>query len=547
MKSVKYHFVKRIFILFCCTTLIFSNIFISHSMTVYAIEYSDLLRDGVNIALSTLGIYVTAQSGGTLAPLIIPFIGNIAGAGFDVHNYITQNEDGTTTISQDFILLVLDAYNQYRGEHYFDGTYEEDPTNKYFKYNAFSMRLTSSKGSTFTYRVSDFTNICQLAILKTDGGAVPTNLDIGTYVYANGEVISINKLGTNMGYGVKPVIEFENSGFVGSGSSVFIHFSRNDGSHIMFQTDCASIPIFESKAAMEAFLKGEGDASSAINYRNLSGYESSSYTGKYSGGDINIATEKLNGIQDKLNEINETDKSIDDKLKDILEWLGIDNGSGFAPGSTDFKGLLDMLSSYFNAVIIRLDAIIQGIDGLLWFESNDTDEDDPTNDLSDMLKKILDNPESGSQEVADSLSASFTDVASGLTRKFPFSIPWDIYGFFSVFANASASSPQAHVMTVSYDDRGFMLSSDYTGNGIQTYSDVSSTGGGSSGAPYFELPIFVESFGIDEVIVVDLEGFSSLSTFSRTMFSLIFGMLLIKWTIAFIGAINEVMPDFFSD
>lgn len=546
MESIKNSAIKRILVFFCCTVVFISSVFMSYNNTliVKAVDDADLLQDAAIVCLSGLGLVLSGPTAGAVVSILGP---EMLALGKDVHDYVTQNEDGTTTISQDFILLVLDAYNQYRGEHYFDGTYEEDPTNKYFKYDAFSISLTSANGHIFTYRVSDFTNICQLAILKTYGGAISTNMAINTYVYANGGVIPINLLGTNIGYGVEPVIEHNKEGFSGSFNLSYPFFSLNDGSHIMFQTDCASIPIFESKAAMEAFLKGEGDASSAINYRNLSGYESSSYTGKYSGGDINIATEKLNGIQDKLNEINETDKSIDDKLKDILEWLGIDNGSGFAPGSTDFKGLLDMLSSYFNAVIIRLDAIIQGIDGLLWFESNDTDEDDPTNDLSDMLKKILDNPESGSQEVADSLSASFTDVASGLTRKFPFSIPWDIYGFFSVFANASASSPQAHVMTVSYDDRGFMLSSDYTGNGIQTYSDVSSTGGGSSGAPYFELPIFVESFGIDEVIVVDLEGFSSLSTFSRTMFSLIFGMLLIKWTIAFIGAINEVMPDFFSD
>lgn len=224
---------------------------------------------------------------------------------------------------------------------------------------------------------------------------------------------------------------------------------------------------------------------------------------------------------------------------------------GDPPGQDSVSGNsidLSGTNSILDSIKSSLDDIHKTLKKMdIWSSSGDDGEEDPTNDLADMLKKILDDPETGSQEVADSLSTSFADVASGLTKKFPFSIPWDIYGLFSVFANVPAPSPQARVMSVAYDDRGYMLSSDAMGYDIQTYADTPSTGGSASGAPYFELPIYVESFGINEVITVDLEGFTSLSTFSRTMFSLIFGILLIKWTIAFIGAINEVMPDFLND
>lgn len=294
----------------------------------------------------------------------------------------------------------------------------------------------------------------------------------------------------------------------------------------------------------------------------------------YVPGDISISTEDLekgiddiNTALDKLlesinGETSETD--IENLLQQILDELKNSGGSGSegpgigdgsdneGPGGStgDFDGLLDLLSSYFNSVLAKLDAIIQGIDGLLWFESTEDDEDDPTNDLADMLKKILDDPQTGSQEVADSLSDSFLDVATGLTKKFPFSIPWDVYGFFNVFANVSSPPPQTR--TASYDDRGIMLYPAPLGDDIRILAGdtpvVMSDGGRSAtDAPYFELPIVVESFGIDEVIIVDLEGFTSLSTFSRVMLSCIFGIFLIKWTIAFISAFNEIMPGFFDD
>lgn len=534
--------IQRIFIFFCCTVIIFSNIFLSYSISAYAVEYDDLLWDGVQIACSAAGIYL---SGGALTPvMLIPFIERVAGAGFDVHDYVTQNEDGTTTISQDFVLLVLDAYNQYRGEHYFDGTYKEDPADKKFIYDGFSISLISGYGHSFTYRVSSFTNICQLAILKTEGGSIPTNMMIGTYIHLNGKVQTINMLGTNLGYGIEPVIEVERNGFAGSVKTTYPSFSVNDGSHISFQTDCSSIPIFESMAEMEAFLKGEGDASSAINYNNLSGCESSSFSGTYGGGDISVSTEKLNGIEDKLNEINETDKSIDDKLKELLDWLGVNGGTG--GGNEGPSG------SWYDQILFYLDSILHAVQSLVWIESDSSDkEDDGIFDLDDMLKSIQDNPETGSQEVADAISSSFGDVASGLTKKFPFSIPWDIYGFFTVIAGVSAPQAQIQTMALSYDDKGYMLYSDSPGQSIQAYADtpaVMSNGGESStDAPYFELPIIVESFGINETIHVDLEGFTSLSTFSRVMFSIIFGVLLIRWSIAFISAFNEVMPGLFSD
>lgn len=568
MKSIKISVVKRILIFLCCTVVLTSSVFMSYDNTlmVKAVDEADLLKDFIFASLASIGVFVSGGTATTLALAIAPSLTN---AGFDLYDYITQNEDGTTTISQDFINLVLQAYKEFVGGS-FSGNLEQNE-NLYYVYGESEFIIDWFNEGRYVSVVEGFTYAYPVAFLFANGNSLVRYSYWGTSLFdtykgegynlipffyngnpdsANGGINLLNNYLSLVGDPKpNPFVNIYKNGekdSVSSSLSVFSIFGNPGG--ISASVSSSSIPIYTNFDQMVSDLQSgkythADNLSSGVNFG-----QTSNYTGTYSGGDIKLSTEKLNGIQDKLNEINETDKSIDDKLKDLLEWLGINGGSGdIKPGSTDFKGLLDMLSTYFNAVIMRLDAIIQGIDGLLWFESTDDGEEDPTNDLADMLKKILDNPETGSQEVADSLSTSFSDVASGLTKKFPFSIPWDIYGLFSVFANVSAPSPQALVMSAAYDDRGYMLSSDAMGYGIQTYADTPSTGGSASGAPYFELPILVESFGIDEVIIVDLEGFTSLSTFSRTMFSLIFGILLIKWTIAFLSAINEVMPDFLND
>lgn len=579
MKSFRYRLFKRIFIYCLCTTLIFSNIFISYSMTVCAIEYSDLLRDGAEVALSALGIYATVQSGGALSlPLLIPYIERLAGTGFDVYDYITQNEDGTTTISEDFVQLVLQAYKECVEEN-FDGNIHQDESTMYYVYGGADLYLHTPHAD---YRriVNSFTYAYPVAYLfvqnSTDykymwWGQSNFNPSRGDYGYciipfayngnpdsSNGGIFKVDSYPSLFGKDSSDPIsiyyqdgeEQQRSNSVISGAAVSSGSVPLDASYYA-TISTSGIPVYTSFDMMrEDFYNG--NYTHADNYGGNFG-QTSSYTGTYGGGDITIPTVKLDGIQDKLDEIDKTDKGIDDKLKELLDWLKENGGSdNEGPGGStgDCDGLLDLLSSYFNSVLAKLDAIIQGIDGLLWFESTEDDEDDPTNDLADMLKKILDDPQTGSQEVADSLSDSFSDVATGLTKKFPFSIPWDVYGFFNVFANVSSPPPQTR--TASYDDRGIMLYPAPLGDDIRILAGdtpvVMSDGGRSAtDAPYFELPIVVESFGIDEVIIVDLEGFTSLSTFSRVMLSCIFGIFLIKWTIAFISAFNEIMPGFFDD
>lgn len=182
-------------------------------------------------------------------------------------------------------------------------------------------------------------------------------------------------------------------------------------------------------------------------------------------------------------------------------------------------GFFDSIAGYCNSVLAYLESIvyeIQNLEFLTW-ESNIDDEEH--SDLLDMLDKIWDDPETGSQEVADELSMSFSDLATGMTKKFPFSIPWDVYALFTVFADIDP--PQT------YGISSYSLESD----GIQPLSEGDME---EHNAPYFELPIVLESYGINESIKVDLEPFTPVSTLSRTMLSLLFGVFLMKFTIKII-------------
>lgn len=225
----------------------------------------------------------------------------------------------------------------------------------------------------------------------------------------------------------------------------------------------------------------------------------------------------------------------DELLQQILEQLinladRINSGSGSSGSgssdSKDYTGFFGAILEYLDIIVNYLAGILEGIENLVFLEWTSQDED--IGDLSDIIKGIKDDPETGSQAAADYLTTSFSDIATGLTKKFPFSIPWDLYALFSVFSEVD--SPQ----TVS-------------ASSIQTYGIVSvydSSGGGhsrpgivepeTSNAPRFMLPLVIESAGINENIIIDLSGFQSVSVLSRSLFTVLFALFLLKLTLKII-------------
>lgn len=460
MKFVKNHFVKRTFILFCCTTLILSNVFISHSITVYAIEYDDLLWDGVQVALSAAGIYF---SGGTLTPaLIIPFVERVAGTGFDVHDYITQNEDGTTTISQDFVNLVLSAYKEYTTQN-FDGSIKQDEESMYYVYGGAENHLYSS-GTEWTIINNDFTYAYPVAFLmfndtdqfaysywgKSLFEAYQGVYGVGYCVFAyngnpdssNGGIFLVDDYPSLFGMDTSdPLTYIYLNGNASTPKSNCLssltstrggHEPLNNGMkkeyYVTVSTD--GIPVYTSFDMMRDDFYN-GNYTHAENYGGNLG-QTSSYTGKYSGGDINVTTEKLNGIQDKLDEINETDKSIDDKLKDLLDWLGIGDGTGGGSSGSWYDKVLDYLDKILKQLkSIKhwtiVDTVIDGVDALA--------------DWLDLIHDILSDVDDGAESAIATLSSALDDSLGLMKKKFPFSIPWDIL-FFVTVLSAEPEVPQ---------------------------------------------------------------------------------------------------------
>ena len=101
--------------------------------------------------------------------------------------------------------------------------------------------------------------------------------------------------------------------------------------------------------------------------------------------------------------------------------------------------------------------------------------------------------------------------------KFPFCIPNDFYSLLNVFSGMPES-------------RAASFSSE--GNGIQAYA-------GTAAAPRFELPLVVESLGIEEMVVIDMVDFQLLSTVLRIFISLIFAVGLMKLTAVVVQLINN--------
>lgn len=148
--------------------------------------------------------------------------------------------------------------------------------------------------------------------------------------------------------------------------------------------------------------------------------------------------------------------------------------------------------------------------------SNPDIPDNPAVDIPD--DSVVDIP---IEDIVPTVNDSFFDIAGSLRYKFPFSIPWDVYHLFTILAGMGDSS-SAPVQT-------YGISSD----NIQTYA------GKTRDAPYFELPIVIERYGIDEKIIIDMEPFEPLSILSRSLFSLLFGMFLINLTFKVVGMRKE--------
>lgn len=246
----------------------------------------------------------------------------------------------------------------------------------------------------------------------------------------------------------------------------------------------------------------------------------------------------LSQLLDKIGDADDEDK-IEELLQEILDAIknggGGGNGDNQGGGNTgtggggyDDRTLLSVLGGYFSSVLGYLEDISYTLKGLVWIEA-DNKLDQDKSDLFDLIDKIWKDPETGSQEAADTLTGSFSEIASGITKKFPFSIPWDIYSLFTVFSGTPPPD------TATY--RTVTL-------GVQPFTvDEEDLEQDEHEAPYFVLPLRIDSFRIYEEVVIDLKDFSSVSKLSRGLLAALFAVFLIKFTIRIIELFRGGVDD----
>lgn len=171
---------------------------------------------------------------------------------------------------------------------------------------------------------------------------------------------------------------------------------------------------------------------------------------------------------------NATDTMVVKKLDELIQAVYA-SGGGSSTDMTETNGFLDK-------ILDKLDEILKVIKR--WSAVNTvTGIADAVANWLDFLKNLFDDVGTG----VSTLASGFSDTATLITKKFPFSIPWDI----------------AFLI-------GFLADSPDT--------------------PIFELPFTLPKYGINEKLVIDFSQFSTLSKISRMLLTMIFIIGLLKLT-----------------
>ncbi len=237
--------------------------------------------------------------------------------------------------------------------------------------------------------------------------------------------------------------------------------------------------------------------------------------------DLQQTVDDLSGVIDQLlgQITKDTDESgIEDLLKQILDELknsqgGGGGGSGGGDVNVDIdlsttNTLLSKILAKVTQIFDRmsetaegaadtahakiqetLDEMLVQIKKLKHWTMADTAANaaDAVADWLDFIKGIFDDAENGAGSAVTALSSTMGDAANLMKTKFPFCIPWDVY----LIIGFLAEEPQT---------------------------------------PVFRLPIKLERLGIEEYIEIDLKDFETVSSISRTLFTVLYCYGLLNLT-----------------
>ena len=476
MSKTKKFLVIRI-LCFVLSGLLLSSSVIICNQKVLSVEAAgtdelDVVKAVIYLSLCAVGVVTTVSSGGLTAPAFLELLFGGVGLVDTVQDYIEDNGDGTYTIDAELI----QAVNEIICNDYIEGQVEPDE-NGFYNYGAFSYEfkiITSGWWLEYRINATPFQydvplvmvineNTCKLYCYR-EGNLSTTNSFINNFqgnygtstFYKNGTYQTEQTLtGTSIAYVNAPM-----QPYTADGATYQISYS-------------IPFPVFSDLTTAYNAVSS-GDYTDAVNYRAKYFETSSRFTGgDYTGGDITITATKLDGLAKKIDELNATVLSVDEKMDAILEYLeededsGDDGGGDSGDDEEEDEEEPKTIIGWLKKINKNLKDILTQVKQIKWLSVADL--------IDDIIFNVLE------------IKQDFEPLVQTMSEKFPFSLPWDTVLIFSLLAD----SPET---------------------------------------PYYEIPFVIPSAGINEVLIVDLARFEKLSKISRFLLTLTFLMMLFALT-----------------
>ena len=594
---------KRLFLLFCCTVVLFSNLFMCYKTPVFAKPTLD--EDG------HLHVYNWDDIKDSAVDWVM-YMASMAGAIFADHDFakyvqskeawvnywkednVVINEDGTSvTFSKELMAFIKQCIEEYAKT---EQTKEENggflllPTVKYDDvpashfYNGTEYRTFRNimlekgvlvVGTRYRYRLrfcDPFSNPDHPILLVAEAKSLQNYLN-------NPELRLSFNFFCSYDWTIEKskAMDFPSQSIEYSSISEAVHDINLNGGYItggglnvkegdagnfdIYSTTGERVRVFVSQYAAQNYSVGNRKIYFSENYYN------------YVPEDLTVSIDDLQKSVDDLQKIidellkqigNDTsEKEIEELLRLILEELRKNPGTGSGEGSGGgnvtvdidlsttnnwlskiYTRLGDILAKISESAGQSMNDVVEGIENLKkmlekYLKTITSDLDDIKGQLEDMSEQEFNDK---SDSFLDSATESFSEISEVAKTKFPLSIPNDLRNLLAVISPDPPEAGTAALLSVNsagYDDTGPVS---YDG----MISVMDDSGGdaahlSSSGAPVFHLPIVVESVGWDYAITVDLSGFQIVATLSRTFFTLIFIVGLIQLSIKVVGLWGDLV------
>ena len=431
MKTKKYITVK-ILCFALSGLLLSSSVFFSNqkAIAVYAMtdEQEDLAYKVITAICTIIGVVPIP---GSKAVAVVAEACGIAGIA--LIDFIQDNGDGTYTIDTELV----QAVNEIICNDYIDGQVEPDE-NGLYNYGAYSVKLSHVYGSStndISLESTSFQYDCPLVAVLTSTWSDSTTEGATFYIYGlrDGSTSVVTSFPSSFEGEQGSSTYYQKYSFSSNITNSTSHAlayangkftaSKADNTTTWSLTYSIPFPVFSDvTTAQNALISG--DYTDAINYRAKTFETSSRFTGlPYTGGDITVTYNVLNGIEDKITELDETDKTTDEKINELQDYINsTDNvtsgdsvSGGDSGGSSDDDsggGFLSKLSDFFGKI---LDFILSLVEKLF----------DPILKLLDMFMELI-------NKVIDIVPTGFTSFLGAMFPFFP--VEWSTIISFGLLA-----------------------------------------------------------------------------------------------------------------